>query len=283
MKLKLFATATLGLALASPTFAADHYQHIRNATARIEIANKTFLIDPMLAKKGAYPGFEGTHNNQLRNPLLDLPFNAKEAYRGVDAVIVTHTHPDHWDAEAQKILPKNLLIIAQHGDDAKLIRSQGFNNVQVLNESMQFGDVSLTKTHGAHGTMEMYATPGLSQALGEAMGMVFQAPNHKTIYVAGDTVWTADVNKALVRYKPDVVVLNTGDARMLAFPDVGILMGTQDVHRAYEMLPNAKIITVHMDAVNHMTVSRAAMRAYTKENKLDNRVAVPNDGERIRY
>lgn len=31
--------------------------HIRNATQRIDYAGKRFLIDPMLADKGAWPGF----------------------------------------------------------------------------------------------------------------------------------------------------------------------------------------------------------------------------------
>lgn len=279
---KLFYAIFLSATIVSSAFASDNYQQIRNATGRIEIAGKTFLIDPLLAKKDTYPGFEGTHNSQLRIPLVELPVSIEDTYKGVAGVIVTHTHLDHWDPEAQKKLPKDILIIAQHEDDAKLIRSQGFKNVKVLNETMQFGDVTLVKTHGAHGTDEMFATP-MSEFLGEAMGVIFKSKGHKTVYLAGDTLWNADVNKAIVKFKPDVLVLNTGDARSLNFPDSGIIMGTKDVRHAYQMLPQAKIITVHMDAVNHTTVSRADMRAYIKENKLDDRVVVPNDGEYVKY
>ncbi|WP_338628780.1 MBL fold metallo-hydrolase [Enterobacter sp. JJBC] len=284
MKLnKIVSALFLSASLVSTAFAADHYQHIRNATGRIEIADKTFLIDPMLAKKGEYPGFEGTHNSQYRNPMVELPMKVEDTYKGVEAILITHTHMDHWDPAAQKLLPKNMPIIAQHQADAELIRSQGFTNVQVLNETIHFGDVTVTKTHGAHGTSDMYAKSGMSEFLGEAMGMVFQAKGHKSVYFAGDTVWNADVNKALVRYKPDVIVLNTGDARVLDFPDDGIIMGKADVRHAYDMMPKAKIITVHMDAVNHMTVSRADMRAYIKENKLADRVVVPDDGQVVEY
>lgn len=127
---KLFAAVVLSATLMSSAFAADHYQQIRNATGRIEIAGKTFLIDPMLGKKDAYPGFENTHNSQLRFPLVELPVSIEDTYKGVEGIIVTHTHLDHWDPEAQKKLPKDILIIAQHEDDAKLIRSQGFKNVK---------------------------------------------------------------------------------------------------------------------------------------------------------
>lgn len=48
-------------------------QQIRNATLKINYAGMTFLIDPLLAAKGSYPGFEGTARSQLRNPLVELP------------------------------------------------------------------------------------------------------------------------------------------------------------------------------------------------------------------
>ena len=53
-------------------------QQIRNATAKINYAGKTFLVDPFLAKKGKYPGFEGTFNSKLRNPLIELPMPVKD-------------------------------------------------------------------------------------------------------------------------------------------------------------------------------------------------------------
>lgn len=46
--------------------------HIRNATQIIHYAGKRFLIDPMLADKGAWPGFPGTARSELRNPLVEL-------------------------------------------------------------------------------------------------------------------------------------------------------------------------------------------------------------------
>ena len=76
-----------------------------------------FLIDPMLAVKGAYPGFEGTANSELRNPLVHMPFPVEDVI-DVDAVIVTHQHPDHWDAAAKSALPKSMPVFAQNETDA---------------------------------------------------------------------------------------------------------------------------------------------------------------------
>ncbi len=46
-------------------------QQIRNATLLIEYAGTRLLVDPFLAEKGTYPGFEGTANSHLFNPLVE--------------------------------------------------------------------------------------------------------------------------------------------------------------------------------------------------------------------
>ena len=149
-------------------------QQVRNATVKITYAGTTFLIDPMLAKKGTYHGFEGTYRSNLRNPMVELPGSVEDVISGVDAVIVTHTHLDHWDDAAQKALPKDIPLFAQHEADAQLIRSQGFKNVRVLTDEAEFGGVKITKTGGQHGTDKMYADPAPAKLLGEAMGSFFK-------------------------------------------------------------------------------------------------------------
>lgn len=57
---KKFALSTFTLMMSLSAFALDSYQHIRNATAKIEYAGQTFLIDPFFAKKGSMAGFDGT-------------------------------------------------------------------------------------------------------------------------------------------------------------------------------------------------------------------------------
>ena len=75
----------------------DHYQHIRSATGKLYYAGEVFLIDPLLAKKGIYPGFPMTKNSHLFNPLTDLPMSTEEILKDVTCVMVTNTHIDHWD------------------------------------------------------------------------------------------------------------------------------------------------------------------------------------------
>lgn len=257
-------------------------QQIRNATMKISYAGKTFLVDPFLAKKGAHPGFPGTFNSQLRNPMVELPMPVKDVMKGVDAVIVSHTHLDHWDGGDHQLLPKAIPLFVQNEADAKLIRGQGFTNVRILGETTEFEGVKLTKTGGQHGTNEMYAKKPLAEALGEAMGIVFQAPGSKTVYIVGDTVWRADVDQSLERFKPDVIILNTGDARMVGYTR-SIIMGKDDVLHAHQLMPNATIVATHMDAINHMTLTRKELKEHVKQHNIQHRVRIPADGEMLKF
>jgi len=266
---------------AAPT-AQVELQQIRNATARISFGETTFLIDPMLSKKGTYPGFANTYRSELRNPLVELPMPAEDVVAGVDAVIVTHTHLDHWDDAAQATLPKVLPLFVQHDADAAIIRAQGFTDVRVLGHHVEFGGVILSKTGGQHGTDAMYATQPLAGLLGEAMGVAFEAPGYSTVYLAGDTIWRDEVDQALAEYNPSVIVLNAGYAKLTGF-DGAIIMGQDDVLRAVHTVPTGTVVAVHLDAINHMALSRAELRKFVQEQGIQEQVEIPKDGESLKF
>ena len=262
---------------------AVQVQQIRNATVKIDFSGTTFLVDPMLSAKGEFPGFPGTYRSELRNPLIDLPFSADQVLDSVEAVVVTHTHTDHWDEAAQKRIPKSMPVFVQNEADAKTIRGQGFKDVRVLKGSTTFNGVKLSKTGGQHGSDLWFADPARAEAMGPVMGVVFSAPKAKTVYVAGDTVWRPEVDQALKQYKPDVVILNTGSALMTGFEEHPIIMGKQDALHATKAVPNAAIVAVHMDSVNHMSLTRKELRAFVQENKIQDRVMIPEDGESMKF
>ncbi|WGL29759.1 MBL fold metallo-hydrolase [Pectobacterium brasiliense] len=252
-------------------------QEIRNATVKFTYANITFLVDPMFAKKGTYPGFENTYRSHLRNPLVELPLPVQDVMKGVDAVIVTHTHLDHWDPAAQELLPKDIPLFVQNKADQETIRSQGFTDVRVLDGQAIFGDVKLSKTGGQHGTDKMFSSPPLAEFLGEAMGIVLESPGYKTVYLVGDTIWRPEVDNTIKEFSPDVIVLNAGYARVNDY-DGAIIMGKDDVLRAVNVAPKAKIVAVHMDAINHMGQNRKELREFIKEKGIESHVDVPEDG-----
>lgn len=252
------------------------FNQIRNATIKVEYAGTTFLIDPMLGKKGAYPGFEGTHNSHLRNPLVALPMPLSEVIKA-EAVIVTHTHLDHWDEAAKHSLPENIPIFTQSEQDAESIRKDGFKNVRVLTENINFNGTRLSKTDGQHGSQAML--DGRKERLGKSSGVVFQRPGYKTVYVAGDTIWNRHVEDAITAYRPDVIVLNTCYGRLVGY-EGAFIMGKEDLYRAYLAAPNAKLVGSHMESIAHCTQTRKDLRDYIAEKGMSpQRVLIPEDGE----
>jgi L-ascorbate metabolism protein UlaG (beta-lactamase superfamily) len=249
---------------------------IRNATLLIDYAGKTFLIDPLLAERGAYPGFAGTANSHLANPLVDLPVPLA-SLMDVDAVIVTHLHLDHWDETARRTLPRELPVFAQNEADAQAIRADGFTDVRPLaaHGDTAFDGIRIAQTGGQHGSDTVMAAIGAR--MGEVSGIVLRHPDEPTLYIAGDTVWNGHVAAALETYDPDVVVLNCGDAQV---PGLGpIIMDIGDVGRVARAAPRAAIVASHLEAVNHCMLSRADLRAWLDAQGLRARVSVPEDGE----
>lgn len=289
MKLASIALGTLlALGLGTSANAADippastSIQQIRNATAKITYGDTVLLVDPMLATKGAYPGFPDTYRSELRNPTVELPFGVGQVLKDVDAVLLTHTHLDHWDPAAETLIPRQMPMFVQHEADAALLRGKGFADVRILPAHVTFDGVKITRVAAQHGSPAMFQVEPLATLLGSVTGFVFQKTGEPTIYLAGDTVWTGDVQDAIKRYSPDVIVLNTGDARVKGF-DTGIIMGVDDTSRVHALAPKAKIVAVHMDAVNHMTVSRADLRRYVSEKAIQDSVLIPEDGETLTF
>ena len=251
-------------------------QQVRNATIKIGYGDVTFLVDPMLGSKGAYAAAPGAFNEQLRNPLVDLPVPASEVIKA-DAVIVTHLHIDHWDEAAQKQLPKQIPVFAQNTEDAQRIRAAGFADVRVLGEHDEFKGVQLSRTDGQHGSDATLAVRG--KQLGKVSGVVLQRPGFNTVYVAGDTVWNSHVEAAIARYKPRVIVLNAGYVR---FKDIAgaVIMGKEDLARAAQAAPGAYIVASHLEALGHATQSRQELKDFIKQKQLDpEQVLVPEDGQ----
>lgn len=269
----LAASGAISSAVAQSQPSGDRLLQIRNATVQIHYAGVRFLIDPMLADQGAYPGFPGSAMSHLRNPLVPLPMPGS-AVIDVDAVIVTHTHIDHWDEAAQRALGKAMPIFAQNETDAQTIRSQGFTDVRILGASTLFRGVTLTRTGGHHGGEQILkAIPTLDPV----SGVVLSKSGHETVYLAGDTIWNDEVSAAITNHRPDVIILNAGYAQWV---DMGpILMGPQDILTVSKAAPQARLIATHMEAVNHCILSRADLKAFAEREGFVSNLEIPGDGE----
>lgn len=250
---------------------------IRNATLIITYKDKKFLIDPWLMPKDYMPGFEMAVNANVRQPRVELPLSVEKIV-DVDAVILTHFHPDHWDEFATKAIDKKIPFFVQNEVDQKQIQSLGFSDVRVVSVSgTEFDGITLYKTFGQHGKREIIK-PLCEQVnmAYDAMGVVFKAKNEKTLYVAGDTIWCEEVVEAIDKFAPDVIVVNACGATLLN--GERIIMNDEDVKTLTEYAPKTVIIASHMDTVSHLTVTRNDIR----KMKLNN-VLVPEDNEIMEF
>lgn len=236
-------------------------QLVRHATLLVRTGGATFLVDPMLADAGTRDPIPNTPNEE-RNPLVPLP----DLTLDPDAIVVTHTHADHLDDAAAERLEDGLPVFCQPAD-VDAIAEMGFSDVRPVGSATTVEGVGLTRTGGRHGH------GALADELGPVSGFVFRADGEPTIHVAGDTVWCDVLAEALDVHQPDAVVLNTGGARFVGSEP--ITMTAEDVRAVRAAVPDATLVAVHLEAINHCLLSRAELAAAVPA------VAVPADGELV--
>ena len=92
---------------------------VRHATLLLELEGRRVLVEPMLDDAGAREPVEDSPKPR-RNPLVPLPFPAEEVVRGLDAVVVTHMHQDHFDETGARLVPRDVPVFCQPEDEERL-------------------------------------------------------------------------------------------------------------------------------------------------------------------
>jgi L-ascorbate metabolism protein UlaG (beta-lactamase superfamily) len=242
-------------------------QLIRHATLLIEYAGMRLLVDPMLSDAGAMAPIQNSPQPRP-NPLVPLPCSVDEVLDGVQAVLVTHTHRDHWDDAAIQLVPKDLPLFCQPEDLAKM-EATHFLNAAAVHDARNWSKICITRTHAQHGTGE------IGKAMAPASGYVLQNEGEPTLYIAGDSIWCEEVSQAISRFRPNVIVVNAGGARFLEGDP--ITMTAEDVVEVCRGAANATVIAVHMEAINHCLVTRRELVQAAKSAGV--KVTIPEDGE----
>ncbi|MBR1620396.1 MBL fold metallo-hydrolase [bacterium] len=252
---------------------------IRNATIIVIYNDKRFLIDPWLMPKDFMPGFEGAMNSEVRQPRVDLPISI-DKIADVNAVILSHFHPDHFDEFAVKALDKNIPFFVQNETDFNIIKNFGFSDVRLISESgTDFEGITLYKTQCQHGRREVVKP--MCEQIGmpyDAMGIVFKSGAEKILYVAGDTIWCNEVRSAIDKFNPEIIVINACGATVLVGEGERLIMDIEDTKAISNYAKNSTIIVSHMDTVSHLTVTREDIKSL----KLNN-VVVPDDNEILEF
>ncbi|MFQ5931840.1 MAG: MBL fold metallo-hydrolase [Nitrospiraceae bacterium] len=245
---------------------------LRHATLLINAAGTELIVDPLLGAAEAYVPIRNSPNPR-RNPLVELPVDEESLeaiLAGVQAVMVTHLHSDHWDEAAKEKLDKGLPIFCQPSDTTT-IEEAGFMQVLPMGASEVWEGIQISITGGRHGSGE------LAERLGPVSGFVIRVEGQPSLYIAGDTVWCPEVEEALEKHRPDLVVVNAGAARFV--DSDRITMDADDVSHVAQAAPSAQIVAMHMEAINHCLLTREELRKALEQRGLSNRIWIPEDGE----
>lgn len=275
---------------------APTYHFIRNATARLVYNGATFLLDPMLSDTGALPSFAGI----APNPTVPLPVPVGEIVSGIDVVIVSHMHGDHFDPAAAEVLDKSLPLLTPRNaappnprDATETVsfktslEAMGFADVREIGsdtaDHLVFGGVTIHQVFARHGKGVV------GDLMGGVNGLVFQAEGQPTIYWAGDTILddSGQVEAVLKRFKPDVVIAHTGGPVVEVLSPEILLMDATQATDFFELAvrenPEVQLVAIHMDALDHCFSTRADLSAALEDapTEVRTRVTIPQDGERV--
>ena len=235
----------------------------------VEYGGHKLIVDPMLDDAGTRPAIQNSPNPR-NNPLVPLPVEAAETLDGIEAILVTHTHSDHWDATAARLLKKTLPLFGQVEDEGKF-RGQEFREVRAIQTQATWNGVEILRTGGQHGKGE------IGKAMAPVSGFVLRAAGEPTLYIAGDTIWCREVEDALRQYKPAVVIVNTGAAQFLQGDP--ITMTADDVIATCQALPSAQLVAVHMESINHCLLTRPDLEFQLEAARVRQQVEIPQDGQ----
>jgi L-ascorbate metabolism protein UlaG (beta-lactamase superfamily) len=200
-----------------------HLRLIRNATLRLEVDGRQILVDPVLG--------------------AELPEPAEVVVAGIDAVLLTQLQRDHFDDTAAELLPKDVPLLCQPEDAARL-RERGFSDVRPVERTERLEGIELTRTPARRGS-----------------GFLLRDSTGRKLYVAGDTLLRESLEAVLEEQRPDVVVVNAG---------------ADDVVAVARRAPSARVVAVQLDAIH-----RADVHQRLHEQELTERVTVPEDGAAV--
>lgn len=244
---------------------------VRNATLIVDMAGLRLLIDPWLAGKGEGKNYSG----RGPSPLVDLPMPIVDILRGIDAVLVSHLHSDHFDEAAQTLIGKGVPILC-HARDLTAILAMGFQDVRAIGDGIAMGQVRIRTTDGRHGP------PEVLDDMGEVSGFLIEATGEPRLYWSGDTILCPEVEAVLRQERPDIVVVHGCGA--LWKGKRPLVMDGEMIALTRDLAPFAHVIVTHLDAVDHATVSRKDLRRLISAGATGaDRLVIPDDGEILTF
>lgn len=232
---------------------------IGTATTLLELGPFTILTDPNFLHRGqrAYLG-KGLFSKRRTEPSLQ-----PSALPGLDAVVLSHLHGDHFDRVARRELDRELPVVTTpHASDR--LHAWGFSKALGLqtweSETIDAGDASLTITSvpGEHAPAPMKAM--LPAVMGSVLTLQIGDNRPFRLYISGDTLYRPWLRQVTDRFGPlDAAVIHLGGTRILG------LLVTMDGQQGADLVGLLKpsvVVPVHYD---DYTVFRSPLADFERE------------------
>ncbi len=190
----------------------------------------------------------------------------------VDAILITHAHADH-AGDVVRLAQRFRCTVVCIFEASLWFERQGLEQVVGMNKggTAHLHGLRVTMTHAPHSSS--FQVGNDREYGGEPAGFVVRLENDATIYFAGDTGPTMDMQIVGDLYKPDVSVLPIGDL---------YTMGPREAAYVAKLLRSRWIVPCHYGTFPALTGTPDALRAELARQGVQAEVVAPRAGESVR-
>ena len=200
---------------------------IGHMTVMLEIDGVNFLTDPWFGPCNLV--------EKILAPRLASPSKTIEELSGIDAMLVSHNHIDHFDARAIELAHRASCTVISSQKVAQRAIKCGLKNVVALQAGgmTEFRGISIYAVHAEH------------PLASDAIGLV--ACGRKSVYFSGDTRLSQKTVNDLSRFPIDVALAQGACAR---YPFVGKDgMDLPDLMHFAELVSPGWTVPLHLDCI----------------------------------
>ena len=186
----------------------------------------------------------------------------------VDAILVTHAHGDHAGDVVRLAKKFRSTVVCIH-EASQWFTRQGLENCMGMNKggTAQLAGLKITMTNAVHSSSFEGAVYG-----GDPAGFVVTLENGATVYFAGDTGPTMDMQIVGDLYRPDVSVLPIGDL---------YTMGPREAAYVMRLLRSPYVVPCHYGTFPILTGTPEALRQHCQEFGVNVEVIGLDPGESV--
>lgn len=281
------ATNTILLALLLTAQAASSQtrktlQWIGGPTFVLQLGSFKILTDPMLGPVSD-TGFmikkhpsTGQMNAAIKRLVPPAPFDTS----GIDLLLISHLHADHFDGAAKSFLQKQLPAITPASNRDMLVQ-WGFRNTrglpwadtaQLVKGADTLRIIAVKARHAAE--------EPLNSELGEVNGYVLEYRSGRAryrIYWSGDTVWFDDLQSLLQYGRIDLFIPHMGAVG--ADGHIGRRgLNTDETLQIIRLLQPARIIPVHHTTFTHYVEPVAVLYNAVRKTSFRKKIVAVREG-----